>query len=356
MVTSGRLRDEASFMVGKRAVGGEAPCLLIAEVAQAHDGSLGIAHSFIDAVADAGGDAIKFQTHIAAAESTRDEPFCTAFSYEDDSRYSYWQRMEFSSSEWAGLLQHASERGIIFLSSVFSIEAAEMMDRVGLPAWKIGSGEVNNTSLLSYLTGSKKPILLSTGMSGWAEITSAVELIRNAGSPLAVLQCTSRYPTDLAEVGLNVVEELRERFGVPTGLSDHSGTVFPSLAAMARGAHLVEVHVTFHRTMFGPDVPASVTFEELQHLVQARDAFHTMRSHVVDKDDIITDLADMRALFNKSVSLTADQPAGTVLSHAMLTSKKPGTGIPADELERCVGKTLKRDVTADRLLSWEDLE
>ncbi len=343
-----------SFTIQNRQIGEGAPCFLIAEVAQSHDGSLGLAHSFIDAAADAGADAIKFQTHIASAESTMDEPFRVQFSYEDKNRYEYWKRTEFSPDQWQGLYQHARERNIVFLGSVFSIEAVEVMESIGQLAWKIGSGEVNNPLLLLELLKTQKPILLSTGMSNWQEITQAVQMIQQAGNLLALFQCTSRYPSTLEEIGLNILHELRRHFQVPVGLSDHSGTIWPALAAMAQGADLIEIHVTFHRSMFGPDVPVSLTFEELKLLVEARDAFHVMGAHSVDKDQMAVELTEMRALFNKSVALKQGQPAGTVLAEVMLTAKKPGTGIPAKKLHQCVGETLKHDVPANRLLSWED--
>src|SRR5436190_8788137 len=141
--------------------------LVIAEVGQTHDGSLGLAHAFVDAVADAGADAVKFQTHIAAAESSPGEPWRVRFSYEDDSRYAYWQRMEFDEDGWRGLRAHAHDRGIAFLSSPFSLEAVELLERVGVPGWKIGSGEVSNAPLLDRVAAGGLPVLLSTGMSPW---------------------------------------------------------------------------------------------------------------------------------------------------------------------------------------------
>lgn len=345
-----------SITIQGRKIGKGQPCFLIAEVAQTHDGSLGLAHSFIDAAADSGVDAIKFQTHIAAAESTEDEKFRINFSYKDKSRYEYWKRMEFTAEEWKGLFDHANQRGIIFLSSPFSVEAVELLERTGIAAWKIGSGEISNAPLLKAIAKTKKPVLLSTGMSGWDEVTNAVEIIKHNGNPLAVFQCTSKYPVKLEEIGLNILEDLSDRYQVPVGLSDHSGNIYPALAAMAGRADLIEVHATFHRSMFGPDVSVSLTFEELSLLTEARDAFHIMKTSPLDKDVIMTSMSDMRSLFNKSVSLKANLPSGTVLKEEMLTTKKPGTGIPASKMNDCVGRKLKRDVFASRLLSWEDLE
>jgi len=180
----------SSITIQDRKIGKGEPSFLIAEVAQTHDGSLGLAHSFVDAAADAGADAIKFQTHIAAAESTVEEQFRVNFSYKDKTRYDYWKRMEFTEEEWRGLYEHARQRNIIFLSSPFSVEAVELLDRIGVSAWKIGSGELNNDLLFFAIAGTKKPILLSTGMSNWKEISGTVETIKDYKNPLALFQCT----------------------------------------------------------------------------------------------------------------------------------------------------------------------
>jgi len=344
------------IIIRERHIGSGHPSFIIAEIGQSHDGSLGIAHSYIDAVAKAGADAIKFQTHIADAESTLEEGFRVKFSYQDKTRYDYWKRMEFTEEGWIGLAEHCKETGIIFLSSPFSVEAVELLKRIGIEAWKIGSGEVNNPVLLDAIIETKKPILLSTGMSNWKELGRTVANILSNNIPLAVFQCTSKYPTSLKEVGLNVLERMKATFSVPVGLSDHSGTIFPALAAMARGANLIEIHVVFSKAMFGPDTSASITLEDLQLLCNARDAFFEMTTHPVDKDTLGKELEEMKPLFNKSVALRFSMPKGTILDQHMLTVKKPGTGIPACKLTSCIGMRLKRDVTNDRVLKWEDLE
>lgn len=345
-----------TILIGDRRVGqGEAP-FVVAEIGQAHDGSLGMAHAFVDAVAGAGADAIKFQTHIARAESTLDEPFRVKFSLQDPTRYAYWARMEFTPEQWSGLAEHARDKGLVFLSSPFSVPAVELLRRLGVAAWKVGSGETVNRQLLQAMTGDGRPVLLSTGMSSLAEVEASYRYLRENGASLAVLQCTSRYPTPLEEVGINVLDEFRRRFDCPVGLSDHSGTVFPSLAAMARGADLVEVHVTFDRGMFGPDTLASITIGELGQLVASGRAFHVLASHPVDKDEMSQRLSQTRALFTKSVAVERELDAGTVLTAEMLTLKKPGTGIPDRELSSLVGRRLGRRVGPDHLLSYEDFD
>ncbi len=346
----------SAISIANRAVGGGAPALLIAEVGQAHDGSLGTAHAFIDAAAGAGADAIKFQTHIAAAESTLDEEFRVKFSKQDGTRYDYWHRMEFTAEQWSGLADHAREAGLIFLSSAFSVAAVELLDKLGHAAWKIGSGEYKSQDLMAAMAATGKPILLSTGMSRWAEIAHSAAGIRSLGADLGLFQCTSRYPTPLDRVGLNVIDKLRDEHDCPVGLSDHSGSPYPALAALARGADMIEVHVIFDKRMFGPDVPASLTFEEFRAVADGRDAFAEMDAHPVDKDREADDLETMRGLFTKSLAPTRALPKGTVLTTEMLTAKKPGSGIAATRLDEFVGRTLAADVVPDRLLRQEDVE
>lgn len=335
---------------------GTGSCIIIGEVAQAHDGSLGMAHAFIDAIAAAGADAVKFQTHIAAAESTPGEPWRVKFSYQDATRYDYWKRMEFTEEQWHGLKQHAEERGLLFLSSPFSIEAVELLERVGVAAWKIASGEVGNTLMFQCIAETGLPVLLSTGMSPLSEIDAAVERIKAHNLPLAVLQCTSAYPCPPEKVGLNLIPFFRERYECAVGLSDHSGTIYPGLAAATMGIEVLEVHVAFSREMFGPDVPASVTTVELRQLVDGIRFIEKMRANPVDKDAIASEMAPLRGLFTKSVVARVDLPAGTLLRAEHLAVKKPGTGIPAARLQEVIGCRLRHDVRADDVLTEEILE
>jgi N,N'-diacetyllegionaminate synthase len=345
-----------SIMIGERQIGAHAPPFLIAEVAQAHDGSLGAAHAFIDAAQRAGADAIKFQTHFADQESTLDEPFRIRFSEQDDTRYAYWRRMEFTEEQWAGLAGHAAERGIVFLSSAFSLKAIDLLERLDVPAWKIASGEVNSKRFLDAMVSTGKPLLVSTGMSRWQELSDLVARLEQTQAKLAILQCTSRYPTALSQVGLNVIADMRKRYGWPVGLSDHSGTPYPALAAMAQGANIVELHIVLNRGQFGPDTPASVTADEFAAIVQARDAFWTMQCNAVDKDAIADQLAPTRAIFSRSLSPARDLEGGTVMTDAMFVLRKPGTGIPESQLLNYIGRRLARDVTALHLFQAEDFD
>lgn len=335
---------------------GTGRCLVIGEVALSHDGSLGLAHAFVDAIADAGADAVKFQTHIAAAESTPAEPFRVKFSRQDASRYDYWKRMEFSEEQWRGLAEHCAQRGVLFVSSPFSLEAVELLERVGQPFWKIASGEVSNAMLLDRVLDTGAPVVLSSGLSPMAETDAAVARVKARGRELGVMQCTSAYPCPPERVGLNLVPVYRERYGCWVGLSDHSATIYPGLAGAALGLDLLEVHVALSRDMFGPDVGASVTTSELRQLVDGVRFIETMRANPLDKDASARDTAPLRRLFTRSVVARRALPKGTVLAAADLAIKKPGTGLPPERLADLVGRALRRAVEADQLLATEDVE
>jgi N,N'-diacetyllegionaminate synthase len=331
-------------------------CFLVGEVAQAHDGSLGFAHAFIDAIASAGADAVKFQTHIAAAESTLAESFRVKFSPQDATRYEYWKRMEFTEEQWAGLKRHADERGLAFLSSPFSLEAVELLDRIQVAAWKVASGEIANQALFETMARSKLPILLSTGMSPLAEIDAAAVRVQAHDLPLVVLQCTTAYPCPPEKIGLNLLPFFRSRYGSAVGLSDHSGTIYPGLAAVALGCDVVEVHITLSREMFGPDVAASLTTNELAQLSKGIRSIERMLAHPVDKDEAAAESAYLRKLFMKSLVARRDLPAGTIISEHHLALKKPGTGLPEAFKDRILHKRLRRSVRADELFSEADFE
>jgi N-acetylneuraminate synthase len=328
----------------------------VAEVAQTHDGSLGAAHAFVDAAAAAGADAIKFQTHLAAAESTPREPWRVPFSRQDASRYDYWRRMEFTPEQWRGLAEHAREQGLLFLSSPFSLEAVALLDELGMRAWKFASGEITNIPLIDAVVATGRPVILSSGMSTWTELDRAVGLVQGAGCDLTVLQCTTAYPCPPEQTGLNVLGELRERYGCRVGLSDHSATIYPGLAAVTLGAQMLEVHLTLSRHMFGPDVPASLTVEQLTDLVDGVRFIETALANPVDKEAVAAASGDLRAMFGRSIVATRPLAARTVLAAGDLAPKKPAGGIPAERLVELVGRRLRRDLRADEPLCDDDLE
>jgi N-acetylneuraminate synthase len=324
---------------------------IVAEIAQAHDGSLATAHEYIDLVSKSGVDAVKFQTHIASAESTRREPWRVKFTTTDKSRYDYWKRMEFARDEWIELRDHCLKSGLGFLSSPFSVAAVELLDQLDVDLWKIASGEVGNKPMIEAMLLTKKPIILSTGLSTLSEIDSLVNLIRNRGVDLTILQCTSEYPCPANKTGLNLLRDFTERWNCRVGISDHSGTIFPSIASVALGAKVIEVHVTSSRDAGGVDGPSSVTPDELVQLVRGVRFIESAMANRLDKTILSESAANMKQIFGRSIVASRDLVVGHVLTRDDLAFKKPGGGLSWDQMDLVLGKKLSRNVLMDDLVS-----
>ncbi len=256
----------------------------MAEVGLAHDGSLAMAHSFVDAVAGAGVDAVKFQMHLGQADQPwRVKP--PAWS-PDKTRLDYWKRTDFTPEGWWSLVLHAQRKGLEFMCSPFSLEAVQRLTPM-VPAWKVPSGEIANAPLLKAMAKTGKPAILSTGMATETEIMAAVGYF----DKVAVLQCTSMYPCPPDKLNLSHILP-----GWRDGLSDHSGSVYPSVASVALGAAIVEVHVILHRAQIGFDSSSSVTVDELKWMVAGiRTVEQAMRP--VEKDAMARELQPMRDIF-----------------------------------------------------------
>jgi N,N'-diacetyllegionaminate synthase len=327
---------------------------IIAEIGQAHDGSLGSAHAYIDAVADAKVDAVKFQTHIASAESTRHDQFRVNVFPQDNTRYDYWKRMEFSFQQWGDLAAHARDVGLDFLSTPFSKEAVRLLEKLDVPAFKIGSGDVINFSLVDEIIATQKPILLSSGMSSYDELDNTVAKIKASGNDLSIFQCTTSYPCDAKDIGYNVLAELSQRYKCPVGLSDHSGTIFPSIAAVALGAKLIEVHSVFSKQCFGPDTKSSLDMTELKQLVDGIRFIEKGLANSIDKDRVSEEKTITKELFSRSAFYTGDMKAGSVFRESNFAIKKPGGGMNISMAHQMLGKTLKENKFFDDFVSVED--
>jgi len=328
---------------------------LIAEIAQAHDGSLGILHSYIDAVAKTGVQAIKFQMHIAEAESSIHEPFRVQFSKEDATRFAYWKRMEFSIAQWKDIKKHCDEVGLDFICSPFSNLAVDWLEEIGVHTYKIGSGEVNNLLLLEKITKTNKPIIISSGMSSYAELDETVAFLKSKNAKFSILQCTTAYPTMPEQYGLNVIGELKARYTVSVGFSDHSAKIATGIAAVALGAEILEFHVVFNRAIFGPDAIASLTIEETKQLVDAVNEIYSANQNPIDKNSN-ADFKELKSIFEKSLAINKDLPMGHVITFEDLESKKPsGFGISAKQFNDVIGRKLKNDKSKWDFLNEEDL-
>lgn len=328
---------------------------IIAEIGQAHQGSLGILHSYIDALASTGVDAVKFQLHIAEAESSTHEPFRVQFSLEDKTRYDYWKRMGFTLDQWKGIKQHCESLGLDFICSPFSNLAVDWLEEMGVEQYKIGSGEVTNFLILEKIAQTGKPVILSSGMSSYTELDEAVNFLKERKVSFSILQCTTAYPTQAEQYGLNVIQELMERYNVAIGFSDHSAKMETCIAATALGASILEFHVVFDRQIFGPDSKSSLTIAETKDLVEAVRNIATALSHPIDKNNVDA-FSSLKQIFEKSLAVNKDLPRNYILTFEDLEAKKPkGYGLEASIFKEVIGKVLKRDLKQWDFLNEKDL-
>jgi N-acetylneuraminate synthase len=325
---------------------------VIAEFGMLHEGSLGTACKMAEVAKVCGADAVKFQTHIAEAETLRDAPVPPFFRGEP--RWEYFTRTAFTREQWAKLKAHCDAIGIEFLSTPFSIAAIELLESVGMARYKIPSGEVTNTPFLERIAETRKPVFLSSGMSDWAELDAAVAVFQRHGNPLTVFQCSTIYPTPPERIGLNVILAMRERYHCSVGLSDQSLTISAGLAAAALGVSAIEKHVTLSRHCYGSDAAHSVEPKVFAAFVRAVREIEAMHANPVNKDDL-TPYREMKRVFEKSVVSMKPIPAGATITADMVAVKKPGGGIPPRDFDRVIGGRALRDIPADHVLVAEDI-
>ena len=328
---------------------------IIAEVGQAHEGSLGIAHSYIDALSNTGIDVVKFQTHIADSESGQEEPFRIKFSYEDKTRYDYWRRMEFSLEQWIGLKKHCDDLNLEFMSTPSCLAAVDLLEQVGVKRYKIGSGDLTNKLLIKKIADTKKPIILSAGMSSMEDIHCTFEYLNKLNLNYSLLHCTSQYPMNPENGKMSLINEYKSKFSCPIGYSDHSGTIFPSIAATTLGAEIIEFHVVFDKNMFGPDSTSSITIKEAYELVKGIRCVEKLFTEKGQKD-IDGSMNDMKNIFEKSLAVNKDLKKGHCIVFDDLESKKPsGFGVSVIDFEKVIGGRLNKDIKKYEFLNYEDI-
>lgn len=328
---------------------------VIAEVGQAHDGSLGQALSFIDAVADAGAHAVKFQTHFAEEESSKYDDFRVRVFPQDASRKDYWKRMEFSEKEWKLIARRSQDRGLVFLSSAFSNKAVEVLRSCEIAAWKIASGELFNYPMLDKILETQAPILISTGMSSWSEID---EIHRyTEGRKRVIFQCTTEYPSQPQTIGINNIQTLIDRYSdCVIGLSDHSGEIYPCLSAFALGAKVFEVHVTWSKKMFGPDTSSSLTIEDLSNLTRNLHLQSVMFAAELSKDKSQIEKKELSYLFGRGIYARHDIPAKKLITADDLKYLKPAKGIQAKHYKRVIGSRTITQIEQGEPIDLEHLD
>ena len=343
------------FAIGARPVGGDHPTYVIAEAGSNHNRDLGLARELIDVAADAGADAVKFQTYSGDRIYSRKTP---RFEYlapvtdkppaellEDIALPREWQ------PELAG---HARSRGIDFFSTPFDHEAVAELDALDVPVLKIASFEIGDLPLIRAAAATGRPLIVSTGMATLAEVEDALVAAADAGAPaVGLMQCTSIYPAPARLANLRAMDTMRDAFRVPVGLSDHTTGLAVPIASAALGAAFVEKHFTLDRSMEGPDHPFAIEPDELRALVAGIREAHEARGDGRKRGPSPEEREEMYTLARRSLVVTRDLPAGTVLAPDMITTKRPGYGIAPKHLDLVLGRPLRVDVEEDEVLSWE---
>lgn len=340
-----------SLASGRR-IGDGAACFVIAEAGINHNGQMDLARRLIEAAADAGADAVKFQTFSADMLVT---PGASKAEYQarmtgaEESQLDMLKRVELTTADFAVLRDHARQCGIVFLSTPFEEASVDVLVGLGVELLKVPSGEITNLPFLSHVGRTRKPVILSTGMSTLDEVLAAAAVLRGAGTTdLVVLQCVSEYPAAVSDANLRVMATLRDAVGVPVGFSDHTLGLLVSQAAVARGACVIEKHLTLDRRMDGPDHAASIEPDEFADLVRSIRQIESALGNGVKTPT--PGERGVAAVARKSLVSLAPIPAGTVLNAALVGLRRPGTGLPASRLPDILGRRARVDIAAGTVL------
>jgi N,N'-diacetyllegionaminate synthase len=344
---------QGSFEIGGRRIGGGAPCYVIAEAGANHNRDLAVAKELVDVAAEAGADAVKFQTYTGTALYSSKTP---RFEYLQDER-SAQQLLDAIAlpRSWQPLLaEHARLRGIAFFSTPFDDDAVDSLAELGVPAMKVASFELVDLELIRKAASVGVPVVLSAGMATYGEIEDALGAVRDAGNDrVALLRCASVYPADPEIMNLRAMATMRTAFGVPVGLSDHTTGIAVPIGAAALGAELIEKHFTLSRAMEGPDHSFALEPDELRAMIAGVRETETALGNGMLQGPSAAEAAEMYTLARRSVVAAADIPAGAVITREMLTTKRPGYGIRPKDIELVVGRTARVDIEADDILTWD---
>jgi sialic acid synthase SpsE/CMP-N-acetylneuraminic acid synthetase len=343
--------------IGERRIG-DGPVFVIAEAGVNHNGDPAMAARLIDAAAAVGADAVKFQTFDPAALASAQAPTAEYQRRSGESgadQREMLARLALPVEAWAGLQRRARERGIEFLSTPFDDSSADLLEGLGVPAFKVGSGELTNLPFIGRLAARGRPLLLSTGMADMVEVAAAVDAVRAHGDvPLALFHCVSSYPADPADANLRAIETLRRAFGVPTGWSDHTPGTEVAVAAVAAGATLIEKHLTLDRRLPGPDHAASLQPREFEALVRSVRAVEAAMGSG-DKVPVVAE-RDVARVARRSLHWRRSLPAGHVVGDDDVDILRPGTGLAPALANTLVGRRTGREVAAGSMIEPADVE
>lgn len=346
----------SSVFIGGRAIGEREPVLVVAEVGINHDGNVRTAMELVDAAAAAGAEAVKFQTFVPTAVAASGAPLADyqrGHTAKASDQREMLECVDLSAQDLGALAARCERQGVLFLSTPFDLASATLLERLGVPAFKVSSGDLTNLPLLSALAARGKPLVLSTGMSTLREVRDAVDAVRSAGAELMLLHCVSSYPTPPAQANLRAIDTLRSAFALPVGYSDHCLGLDVSLAAVARDACLVERHVTLDRTAPGPDHAISLEPDELRELVVRIRATESMLGEgrkVAQPAEL-----DTRALARRSIVAARSLARGETLTIDKLAIKRPGGGLAPACLPKLLGARLAQPLGEDEQLTNDHL-
>jgi pseudaminic acid synthase len=341
--------------VGTRAVGPGYPCFVIAEAGSNHDQKLSQAHKLVDIAADAGADAVKFQSFVAAKiAAPTTHPIAKIQFGGAASLYELYEKMQLPQEWQAELNNHAQERNISFLSTPFDEEAADELEDLGIPVFKIASFELVHLALLRHIARKKKPMILSTGMANLGEIEQAVNAIRGEGSSeIALLHCAINYPSKFENVNLSAMDTMAQAFQVPIGYSDHTPGITVPIAAVARGACILEKHFTLDRRLIGADHGFALEPAELKAMVTGiREAEAAIGSPV---KQAAPDEIEHRARGRRSLFAKIDIPAGTIIASDMVSILRPGVGVAPSFLDMVVGRRAQKTILRNEPITWDKI-
>lgn len=343
--------------IAGKLIGEGESCFIIAEAGVNHNGDVGLARKLIDTAKESGADAVKFQTYKAEEIATRNAEkagYQRETTGAHESQFEMLKHLELSQRDFRGLFDYARKKGIIFLSTPFDAESVDFLEGLGVPAFKVGSGEVTNFPLLKHIAQKKKPIILSTGMATLEEVKKALDIIKEAGEEETVLlHCVSSYPAKIEDMNLKAMATLRDAFRLPVGLSDHSLGITIPIAATALGACIIEKHFTLDKNLPGPDHRASLEPEELKQMVTAiRDVEKAMGDGIKKPTK---DEEENKKVGRRSIVAKVNIPCGTIITEDMLDIKRPGTGLEPRHLSIVVGRKAKEDIGRDKLVTFDKL-
>lgn len=345
--------------IDDKLIGEGEPCFIIAEAGVNHNGDMDIARRLIDAAAKAGADAIKFQSFVTEELITNDAPkanYQVKTTGESGSQFKMLKELEISADEQAVLKSYCEERNTIYLCTPYEYKSIDLLDRMGVAAFKIASTDTTNIPFLRYIANKSRPVLLSTGMSTLGEVEQAIETLRKAGldGKIVILHCTSEYPAPISEINLQAIRTMQETFGAPVGFSDHTSDINVSSWAVAVGACVIEKHFTLNRNMIGPDHKASIEPDELSILVR------NIRNLEVAMGDgikrVMPSELQNKPFMQKSLVALRNISAGEIITPDDLICKRPGFGLDPSWFDRVVGRRPAKDILKNEVLTLASVD